>query len=153
MSLILCKCGCEKKIIVKPRHKYTGIPKYIVGHNKNQLGKIPWNKGKKATPEAIQHQSESQKGKFGKKCSHWKGGSKISLAKSNARRKQRGFIPLNSCEVDGWVGHHLDLDYVVYIPEELHRSIWHSVIKDINMDIINDRTYEWFVDYYMEKHT
>lgn len=30
---ILCKCGCGKEIIVKPHMKYSGIPKYLRGHN------------------------------------------------------------------------------------------------------------------------
>ncbi|MEK6882907.1 MAG: NUMOD3 domain-containing DNA-binding protein [Nanoarchaeota archaeon] len=28
-----CKCGCGKEIIIKPYHKYCGIPKYIQGHH------------------------------------------------------------------------------------------------------------------------
>lgn len=30
----VCKCGCSGKIKVKSTHKYTGIPKYIHGHNR-----------------------------------------------------------------------------------------------------------------------
>lgn len=29
-----CECGCNKRIITKPHHKYLGVPKYIHGHNK-----------------------------------------------------------------------------------------------------------------------
>jgi len=31
--MILCQCGCGGEIIIYPHHKYTGIPKYINGHN------------------------------------------------------------------------------------------------------------------------
>jgi hypothetical protein len=31
--MTLCKCGCGREIIIKPHHKYTGVPKYILGHN------------------------------------------------------------------------------------------------------------------------
>ena len=151
MSLIFCGCGCGKSIIIKPHHKYRGVPKYIRGHNKNRVGTIPWNKGLKATPEARNHQSKSQKGKFGIKSNHWKGGKKLSTARGNAAKKQRGFIPLNNSEADGWVAHHLDWNYVIYIPKELHRLNWHSVVKDINMDIINDKVYDWFIGYYLRK--
>jgi len=80
--------------------------------------------------------------------SHWKGGRKLSTARQTAVRKQFGFIPLNSCDQDGWVGHHIDFNYVIFIPEELHKSVWHSVIKNINMNLINDKVYEWFMEYY-----
>jgi hypothetical protein len=29
----LCKCGCERFIIIKPHHYYQGIPDYISGDN------------------------------------------------------------------------------------------------------------------------
>jgi len=29
----LCKCGCGQEIIIKPHHKYVGVPDYISGHN------------------------------------------------------------------------------------------------------------------------
>ena len=32
----ICKCGCGEKIVVKPQHKYSGIPKYIPGHFQRQ---------------------------------------------------------------------------------------------------------------------
>ncbi len=28
----LCECGCGQEIIFKPRHKYTGTPRFIMGH-------------------------------------------------------------------------------------------------------------------------
>jgi len=104
--------------------------------------------GKKLSEEHIQNISKS---KMGKKNGRWNGGNKLRNARSQAKRKQFGFIPLNECLVDGWVGHHLDLNYVIYIPEELHKSIWHSVTKDINMNIINDGVYEWFINEYFQK--
>lgn len=91
--------------------------------------------------------------RYGEDSPHWRGGKKLSCARAHHKRRNNfGFIPLNSPEIDGWVAHHLDYNYVIFIPIELHRSIYHSVTKNINMDIINDRVYEWFVNYYlMEK--
>jgi len=61
-----CACGCGGEIIIKPHHSWSGIPKYIQGHNskdnppmigkthkneskgkisKTKQGAIPWNKG------------------------------------------------------------------------------------------------------------
>lgn len=28
-----CQCGCGEEIVIKPHHKYRGIPKYIIGHS------------------------------------------------------------------------------------------------------------------------
>jgi len=40
----VCKCGCGERIKVKLGHKYDGIPKYILGHNRR--GKTSLRKGK-----------------------------------------------------------------------------------------------------------
>jgi len=57
--------------------------------------------------------------------------------KYNAKRERNlDFIPLNE-PFENAEAHHLDKIYVIYIPKEVHRSIWHSVIKNINMDEIN----------------
>jgi hypothetical protein len=51
-KVYLCNCGCGQQIIIKPYHKYYGIPNYLKGHYcklnppQNAKGKIPWNKGK-----------------------------------------------------------------------------------------------------------
>ncbi len=183
-----CLCGCNQDIIIKPYHKYRGIPKYIWGHCRR--GKTPWNRGiprteedkekiskshmgifpspetrdklskskrgkpspkKGSHPEYMRGKNNPNYGKLGKDSPNWKGGEKLARARKHAKRKRFGFIPLNECEVDGWVGHHLDWDYVIYIPEELHKSVCHSVIKNINMDIINDKVYDWFIDYYFRR--
>lgn len=64
-SDLKCNCGCGLDIPIKKHHKYSGIPKYIYGHNlKNMVknkpsletrkkisasnkGRLCWNKGKK----------------------------------------------------------------------------------------------------------
>lgn len=35
-----CKCGCGQAIIIKPHHKYFGIPNFIHGHNNCINGKM-----------------------------------------------------------------------------------------------------------------
>jgi ATPase subunit of ABC transporter with duplicated ATPase domains len=60
----------------------------------------------------------------------------IMKRRSNKRRRSFGFIPLNSYK-EGYVFHHLDKVYGVYIPEEIHQNISHSVLRNINMDTIN----------------
>lgn len=87
-------------------------------------------------------------GKYGESSPKWKGGKKVSQLKHDQKRRLLGFILLNNPEQSDWVGHHLDYNYIIFIPEELHKSIWHSVTKDINMDVINDKVCEWFMEYY-----
>ena len=52
------------------------------------------------------------------------------------KRRGMGFKPLNK-SFEGSVAHHLDETYVVYIPEELHRSVWHCLETDEGMEKIN----------------
>jgi len=59
-----------------------------------------------------------------------------------AKRKGFGYIELNE-RFEGSEGHHLDKEHVLYIPKELHHTIWHSVITGKNMDEINDKAMEW----------
>jgi len=67
---------------------------------------------------------------------------KEGIRKYNAIRKQFGFIPLNKY-FKGSEAHHVDLERVIYIPEKLHRSVWHSVTLNINMDKINKLAFEF----------
>lgn len=59
-----------------------------------------------------------------------------------AKHRQRGFTLLNAF-FEGSEGHHINNHHVVYIPKELHRSIWHSIGKGINMDAINTLALEF----------
>ena len=57
--------------------------------------------------------------------------------RSNSKRKRNlGYVPLNTY-FDGSHAHHIDKDYIIYIPSELHKSISHSVLTGKNMKEIN----------------
>lgn len=62
--------------------------------------------------------------------------------KRKAKRKNLGFIPLNDYFV-GSEGHHINYNYVIYIPKGLHRSIWHSLTLGIGMDEINKKAFKF----------
>lgn len=66
----------------------------------------------------------------------------IGLRQNIKRKENLGFYPLNEWFKNS-EGHHLDRVNVIYIPMELHKSVHHSVLKDINMDIINTKALEW----------
>ena len=64
--------------------------------------------------------------------------------KHNAVRRQLGFIPLNEY-FKGSEGHHVDRERVIYIPLELHQSIWHSITQNKNMDAINKVAFNFLI--------
>lgn len=66
----------------------------------------------------------------------------LDLRKRNKRCEIMSFNPINKY-FPGSNGHHLNKDDVIYIPEELHKSIGHSVIHDRNMTEINNASFEW----------
>lgn len=61
---------------------------------------------------------------------------KAARKKKAAKRRSLGFVPLNQ-PFAGCEGHHIDKQHVVYIPKELHHSIFHNVWTGKNMDAIN----------------
>ena len=80
----------------------------------------------------------------GAKNHQWKGGKKLRLARRRATRRTLGFVPHNKPTV-GYHAHHIDKNNVIYVPKELHTSTFHSVTKNINMDLINENVCEWFL--------
>jgi predicted nucleic acid-binding Zn ribbon protein len=61
------------------------------------------------------------------------------------RRRGYGFIPLNNYFY-GSEGHHINHDFVIYIPEELHRSVWHRQTTWQGMDEINKLAFKYLHD-------
>lgn len=134
----------------------TGVYVRTEYHNKinSEVHKgIPSSmKGKHFSEEVCKKMSVAKRGKYiGENSPFWKGGKRLMWRREHAKRKQFGYISLNNCELDNWEGHHINKEYVIFIPEELHKSIWHSITKDINMNLINDKVYEWFIDYYLKE--
>lgn len=74
----------------------------------------------------------------------WKGGPLVSDKRSKARRKCFGYDMINE-PFDGCEGHHIDKEHVIFIPKELHRSVWHSQDKPETMDQINAKVFCWLL--------
>lgn len=41
--------------------------------------------------------------------------------------------------------HHILRDVVMCVPRGLHRSIYHNIYTGKNMDIINDKVINWYI--------
>ena len=104
-------------------------------------------KGIPMSDETKKKMSENHADFTKEKHPNWNGGRKLANARKHAKRKLFGFIPLNNQSMDTFVGHHVDKTHVIFIPVELHTSVWHSIIRSINMDIINDKVCDWFLEY------
>lgn len=114
---------------------------------------IPNNQfGLKRSKKTIQQLSNSHIGlNKGKDNGNYRGGMELARIRQRAKRESFGFghISLNRREKNDWVGHHIDKEYVIYIPNELHKSTRHSIQKNINMNLINDEVYKWVMNYYL----
>lgn len=91
------------------------------------------NVGEK-NPMYGKHLSEEARQKISK--AHWKGGSIMSHRRAKDKRRGFDFVPLNN-SFDGAEAHHIDKTYIIYMDKKDHESIYHSVLKNINMDEIN----------------
>lgn len=60
----------------------------------------------------------------------------------NKRQRNLGFIPINK-KFENSNAHHINKDFVIYIPQELHKSVSHNVFSNKNMKRINDIAFGW----------
>jgi hypothetical protein len=131
-----------KKVGKKARKKYYQSPKgketrrkYQKKYQQSPRGqktKRRYNQSPKGKETRRQYQKKYYQSSEGKK----------HIRIYHAKRKQFGFIPLNE-PFEGCEGHHIDFQRVIYIPKELHRSIWHSVILGVNMKEINEIAFDY----------
>ncbi len=138
---------------IKKKNSDANLGKHHSSKTEFKDGQCSWNKGKHFSKESKLKMSQSHIGKYiGVNHPRWKGGKKLKWARARTKRRGVfGFIPLNVPMMNNWTGHHIDKDYVIYIHKELHKSIYHSVIENRNMDLINDEVYKWFVEYYFKE--
>jgi len=110
--------------------------------SKRNKGKPGWNKGKHHSKEQLEKIS-------GKNSVLWKGGEKLRIGRASAKRRSLGHSFINEPFEDS-EGHHLDKDYVLHIPKDIHRSISHNLITGKNMDLINVKALKWIINYLKE---
>ena len=92
----LCACGCGGVIVIKPHHKYSGIPDYIHNHHrkgkhlsqdhKDKISKA--NKGRKITGQALENMKIAAKDpERNRKISESQMGDKNRMANLESREK------------------------------------------------------------------
>jgi hypothetical protein len=67
---------------------------------------------------------------------------KIVYRKHDAKRRQLGFIPLNEPFID-CEGHHISQNFVIYMPKELHQSLYHNIWTWQGMEQMNKLAIEF----------
>ena len=70
--------------------------------------------------------------------------------KVNANRRDLGSIELN-ISFPGSEGHHIDETYIIHIPKEIHRSIWHNVRTGEGMEDINTIAFRYITEEVFDK--
>lgn len=73
---------------------------------------------------------------------------KIAKNKSQSKRERElGYNVVNPQDSNksGYIGHHLSLDDVMFIPEQLHKSIWHKQSNKKSMQQINSDVINWYL--------
>ena len=71
----------------------------------------------------------------------WNGGYDAYMK----RRRNLGYIPMNSW-FEGSEGHHIDDEFVIYIPGETHKSNSHNQNNKKSMKVINDLAFEFLAE-------
>ena len=157
ISLTLTGRHATKEAKLKMSKARKGKP-FTEEHKKHlsesEKGRLSPMKGIHLSEEIKKKISESKKGKkrpsfskewkehlgesrLGSKNWNWKGGKQLSWARQDAKRRQLDFNPWNKpfkdCEA-----HHLDKENIIYIPKEMHESVFHNLWVGLNMDTIND---------------
>jgi hypothetical protein len=68
-----------------------------------------------------------------------------NVKRMQARRRDLGFVPMNTFS-PGSEAHHLNQNDVIYIPHELHRSVYHNVLTGRGMAKINAKALVWYAE-------
>lgn len=111
------------------------MSKAQLGKQRTEEFKQKISKARLGKPFTKEHKQNISKG-------HWKGGSELSQAREEEKHRGFGFIPLN----DNFIGaeaHHLDKELILYIPKELHKSVYHNQFTGQGMEEMNNLACEY----------
>lgn len=128
-------------IYIRTEENKKRISKALMGHVMSVETRARLSVAGIGNPRRLgSHPSEETKAKIS--VSLWKGGRQISNAKHTAKHRTLGFSPLNLW-FSGCEGHHVDNEQVIYLPQKLHRSIYHRQTDGRGMAAINAVAYNF----------
>ena len=118
---------------------------YWQKHKEERLAHIKAYRQEHKEEISTQHKQYYQKHreeKLAYRKNHIEQYREIDRRHKSKRERNLGFIPLNE-PFEGCEAHHIDERYVIYIPRELHQSIYHDLMRGTNMLIINALAVEY----------
>ena len=144
---------CGKKICdISTRCQSCANKLSLNGFKKGESKGHKWKKGERSSPKTEfknghttnigrpckeETKKKIAESNTGDKTSRWKGGFHLSRGKTMAKRKSLNFIELNEW-FKGSHAHHLNKEFILYIPVDLHRSISHNLWTGEGMEKINN---------------
>lgn len=127
------------------QHKKEYMQNYYQTHKQKWDKIIKW---KKDNPEYMRNWRTNNKEGIKAYFEEWLKTHKEQIrelwAKHTSKRRNLGFIYLNE-QFEGAVRHHINKEYIVWVPKELHRSVYHNVWTGQGMTEINNKVFEWLL--------
>ncbi len=123
---------------------------YYLKHRQKEIDRAhEWQLSHPEETKTVRNRfSKTEKGKIcskkhGKKWLLTPAGRKYKQRQNSKRRKLKSTFMNEPFE--GSEGHHLDNDFILHIPKELHRSIPHNLTTGYNMELINTKAFEYII--------
>ena len=101
--------------------------------------------GIKKVPFTEEHKANLSAAQIGEKNHNYNGGKKLANARHHAKRRQFGFIALNSY-FEGCEGHHITHNFVIYVLNGIHQSNYHNIHTGQGMEAMNALALEFLVN-------
>jgi hypothetical protein len=108
--------------------------------SQGKKGIVPWNFGMRGG-----HHSKEYRRKMSIACGGT-GNPKETIVRHHLRRA-RMISPIVFYLNNKFVGshlHHMGYGMGIYVPAELHHSLYHSLLKDVNLNEINEIVFNWW---------
>jgi len=149
------KYGTHCSQVTKDKISASLIGK-LAGENHPMFGKHHTKKARKAI--SIGHQGKyvslktrekMRKSRLGEKNGRWRGGYELRIERAIRKRRHLGFSPLNY-RFEGCVGHHIDEEFIIFIPEDMHLKHKHSLKDKESMKVINDLAFEFMTQQFSD---
>ena len=114
---------------------------YLENKEKRKERSRQWRFDHREETDKYYRDNREEKIKYIKQYSQTPKG-KIVYRKHDAKRRQLGFIPLNEPFID-CEGHHISQNFVIYMPKELHQSLYHNIWTWQGMEQMNKLAIEF----------